>query len=118
MKNTENTLQKGSIYLSHFPFTNLSQSKIRPIVVLAEDSNYNDVIVLAVSSIVDRWDKSAVVYISSQQPHFPETGLKKDSFVLLNRIATIQKNRLFKKLGQLPSALDQEMLSGPRPSLL
>jgi dTDP-4-amino-4,6-dideoxygalactose transaminase len=38
MMNTENTFQKGSIYLSEFPFPDLKSSKIRPVVVLCEEA--------------------------------------------------------------------------------
>ena len=34
--NTENTFQKGSIYLSEFPFPDLKSSKICPIVLYEE----------------------------------------------------------------------------------
>ncbi|WP_052507546.1 type II toxin-antitoxin system PemK/MazF family toxin [Desulfonatronovibrio magnus] len=96
-------LQKGDIYLSKFPFTSHKQFKIRPVVVLAEDKTYKDVVVMAISSVLDRWDPSSVVYILSEDIDFKITGLKKDSCILVNRIATIQKDRLFHQLRRLPA---------------
>ena len=42
-------LNKGSIFLAEFPFTDLIKSKIRPVVVLHHETAYDDVIVAAIS---------------------------------------------------------------------
>jgi len=71
--------------------------------VLGGVSAYNDVMVMAISSVMERWNNASVVYIYSSHPQFHNTGLKKDLVIIVNRIATIQKDRLFKKLGSLSS---------------
>ena len=101
MKNTENTFRKGSIFLTQFPFTDLKQSKIRPVVVISCDEAYDDVIVMAISSVTSRRDLSNTIILSPADAEFSETGLKKESCILVHRIATIKKDRLFYRLGNL-----------------
>lgn len=101
MKNTENTFRKGSIFLTQFPFTDLKQSKIRPVVVISCDEAYDDVIVMAISSVTSRRDLSNTIILSPADAEFSETGLKKESCILVHRIATITKDRLFYRLGSL-----------------
>ena len=105
MKNTVGKFQKGDIYLSRFPFTSYEQFKIRPVVVFAEDKTYQDVVVMAISSVLRGWNPSSVVYVLSGEIDFESTGLKKDSCVLVNRIASIREDRLFHQLGRLPAKL-------------
>lgn len=95
--------QKGDIYLSWFPFTSYQKSKIRPVVVLVEDKTYQDVVVLAISSVLSGWDPFSVIYVLSEEKDFNVTGFKKDSCILVNRIATIRADRLFYHLGRLPA---------------
>jgi mRNA interferase MazF len=47
---------KGSVVLVNFPFTDLSQTKLRPAVILWIDTSGTDVVVCAVTSQkTDRW---------------------------------------------------------------
>jgi perosamine synthetase len=109
MRITGNTLKKGSIYLTQFPFTDLGQSKIRPVVVLHHDTTFDDVIVVAISSVTSRRYTEYVILISSSDESFSKTGLKKESVILSNRIVTINKKRLFYKLGYLPQLYLDEL---------
>ena len=115
MRSTGNTLRKGSICLTQFPFTDLSQSKIRPVVVLHHDTTYDDVIVVAISSVTSRRYSEYAILIGSSDESFSKTGLKKESLILSNRIVTLNKKRLFYELGHLPQVyldeLDRKFLS-------
>jgi len=101
MKITESTFSKGSIFLTQFPFTNLEQSKIRPVVVISYNGTYGDVTVMAISSVTSRRDLSQIIILSPADAEFSETGLKRESCILVHRIATIKKDRLFYHLGNL-----------------
>jgi len=93
-------LKKGSIYLTELPFTDQKKSKIRPVVVLHHDVVYDDVIVMAISSVISRRPGQNTILISGSSDSFKETGLKKESVVLTNRIVTLNRRRLFHRLGQ------------------
>jgi len=109
MMNTENTFQKGSIYLSEFPFPNLENSKIRPVVILHEEERFNDVTIMAISSMATKKNEPHTIHLSSEHKDFVKTGLKKDSVVLSWRTATIKKNRLFYRLGSLTQRYMDEL---------
>jgi UDP-4-amino-4,6-dideoxy-N-acetyl-beta-L-altrosamine transaminase len=94
-------LKKGSICLTEFLFTDLKQTKIRPIVVLYHDRVCDDVIAVAISSLVSRRRREDTVLISKTDTNFKETGLKTASVVLPSRIITLKRRRLFHRLGQL-----------------
>lgn len=101
MKIAEDTFQKGSIFLTEFPFTDFKNTKIRPVVVLFEEKNFYDVTVMAISSITKRRNEPNTILISPEDKDFIKTGLKKESLILTQRITTIKKSRLFYKLGCL-----------------
>lgn len=107
-------LDKGSIFLTEFPFTDLRRAKIRPVVLLHHDAGYDDVIVAAISSITSRSVSDSTILITAFDNGFGDTGLKKDSVILSHRIITINAKRLFYRLGRLPihilEALDAKLL--------
>ena len=126
MKNTADMLDKGSIFLTEFPFTDLHRSKIRPVVVLHHDASYDDVIVAAISSSNYRRVSHSAISINAVVDGFTETGLKKNSIILSHRIITLNVKRLFYRLGKLPlrilEALDTKLFEnfkiGLTPSLI
>ena len=107
--NTENIFQKGSIYLSEFPFTDLKSSKIRPVVVLYEEERCNDVTIMAISSMAAKKNTSHTILLSSEHRDFVKTGLKKESIILPWRVTTIKKDRLFYRLGCLTQRYMNEL---------
>ena len=77
-------MPKADIVLVPFPFTNLSDIKIRPCLVLI-DSEYD----VTVSFITTQtgWNDKASLTIKASEVN----GLKKDSLIRLNKLATIDK---------------------------
>ena len=85
-------MPKGEIIL--IPFTNLTDTKIRPCLVLIE-SEFD----LTVSFITTQtgWnDKDALAVKPSAA-----NGLKKESLIRLNKLATIDKELVIGKIGAL-----------------
>jgi mRNA-degrading endonuclease toxin of MazEF toxin-antitoxin module len=107
--NTENTFQKGSIYLAEFPFPDLKSSKIRPVVVLYEEERFNGVTIMAISSTATKKNEPHTILLSSEDRDFIKTGLKKESVILPWRVTTIKKNRLFYRLGCLTQRYMNEL---------
>jgi len=87
-------MRKGDIVLVPFPFTNLSEAKIRSCLILIE-AEY-DVTVSFITTQSTWQDEASVLLYSS-----PENGLKKDSIVRLNKLATIDKEMILGKIGKL-----------------
>ncbi len=98
---------KGKIVLVPFPFTDLSASKLRPALVLYEGDK--DVLVAFISSkIADKPAESDVV-VAKNHPEFPLTGLKVDSVIKLDKIATISKSLIIGEVGEAGKTIREEV---------
>jgi len=94
---------KGKIVLIPFPYTDLTSSKLRPALVLYEGEK--DVIVAFVSSRIQFGSVETAVIIKKDQAGFEETGLKADSIIRLDKVATILKDLVVGELGELNEEL-------------
>lgn len=102
-------LAKGDIVLVPFPFTDLSQTKLRPAVVLWAESEGQDVTLCFISSQkVDRLAKYEFV-IAGNDPQFSMTGLKVTSKVRDTRIVTLERRLLQRRLGRLSDRLIEQL---------
>jgi mRNA interferase MazF len=92
-------MTKGDIVLIPFPFTDLSGLKYRPALILI--SGESDVTVSFITTQI-KWEVNFDVKIEPSQTN----GLKKSSLIRLSKIATIDRDLVTGKLGQLePSEL-------------
>lgn len=87
-------MKKGDIVLIRFPFTDLSDTKIRPALVLF--SGDLDVTVSFISSNLS-WKTTTDLVLHPNS----ENGLKKVSIVKLTKIATLDKSLILGKLGNI-----------------
>jgi mRNA interferase MazF len=98
----------GSIVLTRFPFTDLSGGKIRPALVVSRDNYRRADVVLAF--ITARSHAAA-------NPDAPETaptrenGLKVDSVVRFDKLATLERRVVVGKIGDADSAFLSEAKS-------
>lgn len=90
-------MTKGKIVLVPFPFTDLSGNKVRPCLVLYEQKSGDDCIVLFISSIKQARTGSFDIQINASKTN----GLKTDSIIKLDKIATLQKKIILGELGTL-----------------
>ncbi len=94
---------KGDIVLIPFPFTDLSQAKLRPAIVLWIDSSGRDVTVCFVSSQGVEAIADHEFLLDCTDPEFLSNGLKVSSKVRVTRIATVERQLITRRLGQLGS---------------
>lgn len=93
-------MRKGAIILVPFPFTDLSGRKIRPALVLAV-SHGEDCTLAVISSVQSKRSPFDVVAKASDT-----NGLKVDSIIKTDKIATLQKGIVMGAIGRLePSIL-------------
>ncbi len=104
----------GQVVLVGFPFTNLQAAKQRPAVIIHSDTYQprTDVILMAITSQIREPLTTGEALLQDWQM----AGLVKPS-VLKPLIATLEKDRIVKKLGQLSTAY-QKQLSGILDSVL
>ena len=90
---------KGDIVLVPFPNSDLSTWKRRPALILYEDLVENETTIAYISSHVPIIPTPSDVLITRGTPSFDESGLKWNSVVKLNKIATIKTHFIFGLLG-------------------
>lgn len=94
-------LDKGDIVLVRFPFSDLSQTKLRPALVLAIGKNIDEITLCFISSQNTQSLTSNEFAISTSDSEFTQTGLKTDSKVRVTRIITLERKLILRKIGKL-----------------
>jgi len=93
-------VKRGDIFLANLePIQGSEQGGIRPVLIIQNDvsNKYSPVtIVAAITSKIFDKEFPTNVFILKE-----ESGLDKDSTIILNQIRTIDKSRLIKKVGSL-----------------
>ncbi len=93
-------LARGDILLVRFPFTDLSAGRVRPALVVGR-SGGDDVIVAFITSRADRADPRAEHLLEPTDPGFASTGLRVPSVIRLNKIATLNRELVRRRLGRI-----------------
>jgi mRNA interferase MazF len=96
---------KGKIVLVPFPFTDLTVAKLRPALVIYEGDK--DVVTAFISSKVPSKLSGVDILITKNYAGFGKTGLKTDSVIKLDKIATVLKDLIAGELGELDEELRQ-----------
>lgn len=88
----------GDIVLIPFPFSELSQVKLRPAVVITETKDkYKDLILSAISSQVPGSITSAEIIIKPDA----RNGLRTESVIKVDRIFTLKSEKVVASIGKL-----------------
>jgi len=98
---------KGKIVLVPFPFTDLTAAKLRPALVIYEGEE--DVVVAFISSKVPSELSEVDVLVTKKDTSFRKSGLKVDSLIKLDKIATVLKDLVVGELGELGEGLRREV---------
>lgn len=86
----------GAIVLVRFPFTDLTNAKLRPALVVSNKlSVHSDVVVCFMTSQKNEDIHSVFIKANS------ENGLKTDSMIRFDKIATLNKKVILGELGHL-----------------
>jgi mRNA interferase MazF len=97
---------KGKIVLIPFPFTDLTSTKLRPALVLYE--NEKDVVVAFISSRIEKTGPTDIV-IDKTHPEFKQTGLKVESVLKIDKIATLSKELIIGEIGEVGPKVKKEI---------
>ena len=93
-------MKRGDIFLANLePVKGSEQGGIRPVLIIQNDvsNNYSPVIIISsITSKIFTKEFPTNVFISKKN-----SGLNKNSTILLNQIRTIDKSRLIKKINSL-----------------
>lgn len=90
----------GDIVLAPFPYSNLSANEPRPVLIVGR-SEPPDFIVAFVTSRLVRANSRAAHVIDAADPEFAATGLRVSSVIRLDRLATMHRDLLRRRLGHI-----------------
>jgi mRNA interferase MazF len=103
-------MTRGSVVLTPFPFTDLRGKKVRPAAVVSRSDRPGDDVILAFISSVKPVDPQPTdLLLSRSDPDFADTGLKVDSVLKCDKLATVQRQILLGELGTLSATLVEDM---------
>lgn len=99
-------LRKGDLILAPFPFTDLTAIKYRPAVILTPEPTGPDLVVAYLSSVIPTEPlPPTYLLVSSDDPEFRDTGLKQTSIIRLDKLMTVSRSRVRRRLGRLGPSL-------------
>jgi len=98
---------KGKIVLVPFPFTDLTAAKLRPALVIYESEK--DVVMAFISSKIPSELSEVDILITKDHASFRKAGMKVDSVIKLDKIATVLKDLIVGELGEVDEKLKQEV---------
>ncbi|MEQ1534138.1 MAG: type II toxin-antitoxin system PemK/MazF family toxin [Sideroxydans sp.] len=94
--------QAGQIVLTAFPYTDLSETKLRPVLLLKQASHtFDDWLVCMVSSQIHQADAQLDEVVRTTDKDFIESGLKADSVLRLSRLAVLNGALLVGSIGKI-----------------
>lgn len=95
---------RGEVVLVNFPFSDLSQTKLRPALVL-EEVEYGDLLLCQITS-KNYGDRSAVAISKAD---FQKGSLPRESFARPGRLSTIDPGLVSRSLGMLKEPKRKEI---------
>jgi mRNA interferase MazF len=105
-------MNRGTIVLTKFPFTDLSSSKRRPALVISKTCNEkHDVIVAFISSVIPDQLSETDFVLNTEHRDFPVTGLRKKSIFKMDKVATLNKSIFTGELGYLSKDIIRQLES-------
>lgn len=92
-------MQQGDIVIINFPFTNLTESKIRPALIISNETfnSGKNVILLAISTKQGPEIYSTILKNSD----LTKGQLNKNSYIKFSNILSIEKHLIIKKVAEL-----------------
>ena len=94
--------QSGQIVLVPFPYTNISEAKLRPVLTLRRASvRFDDWLVCVVSSRLHQAEPGLDEVIHATDVDFPASGLKAASVLRLERLAVIDGDLIVGAIGTI-----------------
>ncbi|MDN5869899.1 MAG: type II toxin-antitoxin system PemK/MazF family toxin [Nitrococcus sp.] len=102
--------QPGQIALTPFPFTDLSASKLRPVLLLRlASSRRDDWLVCMISTRLQQAEADLDEVITRDDPDYHRSGLKAPSVLRLSRLAVLDGSILVGAIGALPNERLKEL---------
>jgi mRNA interferase MazF len=96
-------LKRGDVVLTVFPFTGLAAEKRRLALVLNENAEHGDVILAFIGTHIPSSPSKTSIVLDLSDSDFRRTGRKTKSVIRLEKLATIERRLITRRLGRLES---------------
>jgi mRNA interferase MazF len=97
--------RSGEIVHAAFPFTDLSSNKRRPCLILAQSNSPDDFFVAFITSAPTVSGSRCAVAVNATHSDWAKTGLKRPSFVRVDKLTTLHVSVISGAIGVLPEDL-------------
>ncbi len=102
----------GTIVLVPFPFTDLTSTKVRPALIVSKtDPKTKDLVLVFITSRTHEQRQRGRLLLEAKNKHFKQTGLKVDSLIRFDKLATLSKSVILGELG----VLHKDLLKKAKP---
>jgi mRNA interferase MazF len=91
----------GQIVLTPFPYSDLTGTKLRPVLMLRQASRFDDWLVCMVSSQVQQAEANLDAILTPADADFANSGLKVPSVLRLSRLAVLDGSLLLGSIGTI-----------------
>jgi len=95
--------------LTPFPFTDLSGFAVRPALVVSQKPIVQDIVVVAISSVVRSGLAPTDCLIDTAHPEFALTGLRVKSVIRTHKLGAVDRSVIVKRLGRVGPQLQAEV---------
>ena len=92
---------RGDIVLSHFPFTDLSDVRIRPGLIVTAHAVGPDYVFVFISSVIPPRPRRFDFILRPGHPEFSMTGLRLPSVFRADKVVTLHEILLARRLGRV-----------------
>jgi mRNA interferase MazF len=103
------SLQRGDVVLVPFPFTDLSNQKVRPSLIVSPNPQQDDLVVAFISSVVSDRLQATEWLLTNDHPEFSATGLKRASVFKTGKLVTLHRSLILRRLGHLGPTSQAEL---------
>jgi mRNA interferase MazF len=112
-------VKRGDVVLVDFPMAS-GGTKVRPSLVVQNDRDnkrLTNTVVAQITGNINRAGEATQVLIELSTPAGKQSGLQFDSVVNCANLATLEKTRVLRNLGDLPDAVMQDVIAALKAAL-
>lgn len=110
-------LSRNDVVLVRFPFTDLSAETVRPALLVGRVTG-NDVVVAFITSQMDgngrRWRQREEHLMGPTDPEFLMAGFRTPSAIRLNKLATLDRALVRRRIGRIGARTERAVASSLR----
>jgi len=109
---TKEFLERGSVVLIRYPFTDLSGSKLRPAIIVTPNDRIavlDDMLCAFVTTGIPDKTLPTDLILNINDPDFVATGLKQTSLIRAHKLTLLHRSLIQRHLGNISKGLQEQL---------